>query len=87
MTLPRPVRVGDWPSGNSRAIIAYVCWRPHDGDAQLIPEAVMRSIVAVLILATACLATAAVAAPLSVETYTLPNGMTVILHEDHACRW
>ena len=66
------------------AIIAYVCWRPHDGDAQLIPEAVMRSIVAVLILATACLATAAVAAPLSVETYTLPNGLTVILHEDHA---
>lgn len=26
----------------------------------------------------------AMAAPLSVETYTLPNGLTVILHEDHA---
>jgi zinc protease len=30
-----------------------------------------------------CLTTIAVAAPLNVETTTLPNGLTVILHEDH----
>jgi len=43
----------------------------------------MRSILLLLALIAAT-AVAAVAAPLSVETYTLPNGLTVILHEDHA---
>ena len=39
-----------------------------------------------LLLAAVCgtMAGAALAAPLAVETYTLPNGLTVILHEDHA---
>jgi predicted Zn-dependent peptidase len=48
----------------------------------------MRSILllAALLATVAGAATAevVVAAPLSVETYTLPNGLTVILHEDHA---
>ena len=38
-----------------------------------------------LILAAACclLAGGSLAVPLNVETTTLPNGLTVILHEDH----
>ncbi len=38
-----------------------------------------------LILVAACclLAGGSLAVPLNVETYTLPNGLTVILHEDH----
>ena len=38
-----------------------------------------------LILAAACclLAGGSLAVPLNVETYSLPNGLTVVLHEDH----
>jgi predicted Zn-dependent peptidase len=43
----------------------------------------MRSIL-FLAVAIGLSAGGAMAAPLSVETYTLPNGLTVILHEDHA---
>lgn len=42
----------------------------------------MRPFLSVLFLAC-CLAASALAAPLAVETTTLPNGLTVILHEDH----
>ncbi len=41
----------------------------------------MRSVLLSLLLVAA--ATTAGAAPLAVETLTLPNGMTVILHQDH----
>ncbi|MBK8167798.1 MAG: insulinase family protein [bacterium] len=43
----------------------------------------MRSILFLAALAGLA-AGGSMAAPLSVETYTLPNGLTVILHEDHA---
>lgn len=43
----------------------------------------MRSILILAALAGLA-AGGSMAAPLSVETYTLPNGLTVILHEDHA---
>lgn len=36
------------------------------------------------VMAGTALVDVALAAPLAVETYTLPNGLTVILHEDHA---
>ncbi|MBM4132033.1 insulinase family protein, partial [bacterium] len=43
----------------------------------------MRSILILAALA-GLVAGGSMATPLSVETYTLPNGLTVILHEDHA---
>ena len=43
----------------------------------------MRPFIATLCLAVILGSGAALAAPLSVQTYTLPNGLTVILHEDH----
>jgi predicted Zn-dependent peptidase len=43
----------------------------------------MRSILFLAALAGLA-AGGSMAAPLSIETYTLPNGLTVILHEDHA---
>lgn len=44
----------------------------------------MRSVPFLAVAVLCLLAGAAEAAPMSVETYTLPNGLTVILHEDHA---